>query len=153
MTEALLDKARVAKAERAVMVTTPASVKACMLKLLELLHLLETGSFSPRARLRAAGTDGLGRPVFSFYFLRRSFLIPSRVRLLDAPPHTVFARRPARGSPSRRAPRASAAPGNQLLQQALDLGRALRSPPPPLLGLRTAAATRPTPPRFPAAAS
>ena len=30
VSEALLDKARVARAERAVMVTTPASVKACM---------------------------------------------------------------------------------------------------------------------------
>ena len=52
VSEALLDKARVARAERAVMVTTPASVKACMLKLLELLHLLETGSFSRNRRKR-----------------------------------------------------------------------------------------------------
>ena len=50
MTEALLDKAQVARAERAVMVTTPASVKACMLKLLELLHLVETGAYSRNLR-------------------------------------------------------------------------------------------------------
>ena len=42
----LLEKARAAAAERAVMVTTPAAVKAFMLKLLELLHLLQTGGYS-----------------------------------------------------------------------------------------------------------
>ena len=45
VTAELLEKARTATAERAVMASTPAAVKAFMLKLLELLHLLDTGAF------------------------------------------------------------------------------------------------------------
>ena len=40
-----------------------------------------------------AGTDSRSRPVFSFYFLRKSPLISSRVRRLDAPPHLPLANR------------------------------------------------------------
>ena len=59
MSEALLDKARVARAERAVMVTTPASVKACMLTLtltltitLTLTLTLTLGDLRPAGPLR-----------------------------------------------------------------------------------------------------
>ena len=45
MTTELLEKAHTAVAERAVMVSTPAAVKAFMLKLLELLHLLDSGQY------------------------------------------------------------------------------------------------------------
>ena len=45
MTPELLEKAHTAVAERAVMVSTPAAVKAFMLKLLELLHLLDSGQY------------------------------------------------------------------------------------------------------------
>ena len=45
VTERTLSAARIATEERSVMVSTPASVKAFMLKLLELLHLLDTGMY------------------------------------------------------------------------------------------------------------
>ena len=45
VTPELLEKAHTAVAERAVMVSTPAAVKAFMLKLLELLHLLDSGQY------------------------------------------------------------------------------------------------------------
>ena len=45
VTQALLDKLRTAEEERAVMLGTPAAFKAFMLKLLELLHLLDTGQY------------------------------------------------------------------------------------------------------------
>ena len=45
VTTELLEKAHTAVAERAVMVSTPAAVKAFMLKLLELLHLLDSGQY------------------------------------------------------------------------------------------------------------
>ena len=45
VTEPLLAKARMAVAERAVMVSTPGAIKAFMLKQLELLHLLDSGQY------------------------------------------------------------------------------------------------------------
>lgn len=45
VTPQLLHKALVVQDERGVMVSTPAAVKAYMLKLLELLHLLDTGQY------------------------------------------------------------------------------------------------------------
>ena len=52
MSPTLLDKARTAVAERCVMVSTPASVKAFTLKLLELLPLADTGR-APMNRRRS----------------------------------------------------------------------------------------------------
>eukprot|EP00965_Chrysotila_dentata_P249233 6208794-Pleurochrysis_carterae.AAC.1 len=54
----LLNKSLTAVSERALMVTTPSAVKAFMLKLIELLHLLDTGQY-PRNRSTLA--QGLRR--------------------------------------------------------------------------------------------
>ena len=49
VTAELVEKAHIATEERAVMVTTPSAVKAFLLKLLELLHLLDTGQYPKKA--------------------------------------------------------------------------------------------------------
>ena len=78
VSEGLLLAANIALQERAVMVSTPASVKAFMLKLLELLHLLDTGMYPRmhsalgrtfrkllRVRMQPAGVQegGLNKPA------------------------------------------------------------------------------------------
>ena len=75
MTAALLAKTTTAREERAITVSTPAAVKAFLLKLLELLHTLDTGAYPKRRLLdttavqrkvpRAAAASAASRATWS----------------------------------------------------------------------------------------
>ena len=79
VTAELLEKARAAVAERAVMLSTPTAVKAFMLKLVELLHLLDSGQY-PRNR------TGVARRMRAMMRMRRrSSVSAARAGMLDKP--------------------------------------------------------------------